>query len=82
MSISSYAKENQMKINFRKTKCMVFNTGILQDFQPEFNVEGNVMKVVDEMRILGLKITSNMKWSANTEHILIKAFRKLWMLRR
>ena len=34
------------------------------------------------MRILGLIITSDMKWSANTEHIVIKAFRKLWMLRR
>ena len=61
---------------------MVFNTGKLQDFQPELRVDDNEIQVVDEMRILGLIIRSDMKWSANTEHIVIRAFRKLWMLRR
>ena len=31
---------------------------------------------------LGVIITSDLKWSANTEFIVKKAFKKLWVLRR
>ena len=34
------------------------------------------------MRILGLIIRSDLKWSSNTEHITVKAFKRLWVLRR
>ena len=34
------------------------------------------------MRILGLVIRSDMKWSSNSEHIMAKALQRLWVLRR
>ena len=34
------------------------------------------------MRLLGVIIQSNMKWAANTDNMVKKAFKKLWVLRR
>ena len=34
------------------------------------------------MRILCVVIRSDMKWSSNSEHIVVKAFHRLWVLRR
>ena len=31
---------------------------------------------------MGLIIRSDMKWSSNTEHIVLKAYKRLWILRR
>ena len=82
VSLDNYAKENDMKLNFKKTKFMIFNSGKLLDFMPDFSLDGNQIEVVEEMRILGLIIRSDMKWSSNTEHIVLKAYKRLWILRR
>jgi hypothetical protein len=34
------------------------------------------------MRILGIILTSDLRWEANTEHICKKAFKNMWALRR
>jgi hypothetical protein len=81
-SLNQYAKDNDMKLNFNKTKLMVFNTGKVLDFMPNFNLDGNEIEVVEEMRILGLIIRTDMKWSSNTEHIVLKAYKRLWIIRR
>ena len=76
ISLSTYANENDMKLNFKKTKLMVFNTGKLME------LECHEIEVVKETRILGFTIRSDMRWSSNTDHIVIKAYKKLWILRR
>ena len=35
-----------------------------------------------ELKWLGLIIRSDLKWSSNTEHIISKAYKRLWMVRR
>ena len=82
LSIEEYAKNNEMKINNKKTKLMVFNPCRSKDFMPEMQLGGVELEVVEEMRLLGVIITPDMKWAANTEHIVKRAFSKLWMLRR
>ena len=49
---------------------------------PNFELDRNDLEVVEEMKILGLIIRSDLKWSSNTEHIIEKAYKRLWMLRR
>ena len=81
-SLNNYAKENDMKLNFKKTKLMLFNAVKSMDFMPNFQLDGHELEVVEEMKILGLILRTDMQWSSNTEHIVIKAFKKLWILRR
>ena len=48
----------------------------------DFELEGNPIEVVSEMKLLGLYITSDMKWRTNTTKMVSKASKKLWILRR
>ena len=47
-----YAKANDMIINQKKTKLMIFNPCTSKDFMPDFNLEGNDLEVVEEVRLL------------------------------
>ena len=76
------ADANEMKINYKKTKVMIFNPCTSIDFQPQFVLEDNELEVVDEMRVLGLIIRSDMRWSSNTESSVSRANKKLWVVRR
>ena len=77
-----FTKENEMKINTGKTKIMVFNTQKVRDFYPTMYIENTQIEVVEELKLLGVKITSDLKWNSNTEYITKRGYKKLWMLRR
>ena len=61
---------------------MLFNTSRINDFTPTISINGTELEVVDEMKLLGVMITNDVKWSKNTEYITKKGFRWLWMMRR
>ena len=77
-----YADNNDMKINFNKTKAMIFNPCTSIDFQPELALDNHEIEVVEEMRLLGVMITSDMKWASNTHHMVTRGNKKLWVIRR
>ena len=77
-----YADANDMKINAKKTKLMIFNPCVSKDFQPDFNLEGKDLECVDETKLLGVVVRTDLKWHSNTETMVKKAFKKLWMLKR
>ena len=77
-----YASQNKMKINYKKTKVMLFNQCKNWDFMPLLELEGNELELVEEMKILGIVVSSDMKWAANTEYIVQKGYNRLWILRR
>ena len=77
-----YADENDMKLNFKKTKMMIFNPCTSIDFMPQFVLDDQEIEVVEEMRVLGITITSDMKWATNTNIMVTRANKKLWVLRR
>jgi hypothetical protein len=61
---------------------MVFNPCIAWDFMPELKLDNQELEMVEEMRLLGVIVRSDMKWSSNTEHMLVRAYKRLWSLRR
>ena len=63
---------------------MLFNAARQYDFMPEIKVRDEIqnIEVVEEFKLLGVKITSDLKWDANTISITKKAYQRLWMLRR
>ena len=77
-----YARENDMKINYKKTKMIVFNPCTSIDFQPEFTLGGHDLEVLEEIRLLGIIVRSDLKWHSNTENLVQKSNKRLWMLRR
>ena len=80
--LAVYANTNEMKINQNKSKVMLFNTSYKNDFTPEIEINGVVLEVVEQMKLLGVMITSDLKWRANTEFITKKAYKRLWLIKR
>ena len=78
----TYSRENEMKINKEKTKIMLFNTAKKRDFSPIFDIEGEKIEVVEKYKLLGVQITSDLKWNENTLYVTKRGYTKLWILRR
>ena len=80
--LSNYATENEMKINHKKTKSMLFNTAKKRDFTPRLTIESETIDLAEELKLLGVKITSDLKWHSNTSYITKKGYSRLWLIRR
>ena len=62
---------------------MLFNSKVKTDFQPElFLQDGKQIELVDEIKLLGIILTSDLKWEKNTKHIIRKAYKQMWMVKR
>ena len=80
--LKKYAEDHGMKINEEKTKLMLFNKATSVDVLPQVEIsEGNLIEVVDEMKLLGIMITSDLKWKSNTNYMVARCYQKMWMLR-
>ena len=75
-------EQNEMRLNFKKTKLITFNPCTTIDFMPEISLDGHDLEVVDEIRLLGIILRSDMKWISNTKNMITKANKRLWILRR
>ena len=81
-NVSEFAEINQMKINQTKTKVMLFNRATSLDFQPSIHIENSLLDVVEETKLLGVIVSSNLKWSKHVNYIRRKCFAKMWGIRR
>ena len=77
-----YALKNKMVLNPKKTKLMLFNPAKRFDFMPSFKINNDEIELVEETKLLGLVIRSDMSWQSNTEHMVKRCNSKLWILRR
>ena len=86
MDLYDYSVQHEMKVNIGKTQVMLFNNRKSYDFTPKLSIPGleigEYLEVVETKKLLGIIITSDLKWSANTEFICKKGYNRLWMLRR
>ena len=81
--INAFTRENEMVINTQKTKVMLFNKSKRIDFTPNLSiVPGESLETVDEIKLLGVKITPDLKWKTHVEYICKRAFTQLWSIRR
>ena len=83
LKIQNFTLNNRMVINEKKSNLMVFNKSRKIDFLPEFAFKnGNNLEVVDRTRLLGVIISSDIRWQANTLSMCSGAMAKMWLLRR
>ena len=82
MKTQDYALENEMRINYEKTKVMLFNPCRTLDFDPSMVLNGHPINQVKETKLLGLLVSNDLKWSSNTSYLVKKAYKRLWILRR
>ena len=81
--VEKFTVENKMKINEQKTKIMIFNRSKRLDFPPEFSFQsGEILEYLHETKLLGIELSSTLKWFKNTAAIYKKAMGRMWLLRR
>ena len=82
--LEAFTTRKLLRIKEKKTEVMKFNFSKSCDFPPELRIKGfeQNLAVATETKLLGLILSNDLKWSANTEYICKKAFKKMWTLRR
>ena len=80
--IATSAEYHDMKLNLSKSKVIPFNFTRKHQFTPELFLDGTLLEVVKETKLLGLTISSSCNWDANTKEIVAKGNSRLWFLRR
>ena len=81
--LKTYTHEHQMRVNEHKTKVILFNSALKYDFQPNLALDADSpLEVVEEIRLLGVQVKSDLSWCSNTASMCKKAYARIWMLRR
>ena len=62
---------------------MIFNKSRKYDFPPEYKFrDGQILDVLEETKLLGIQLTTDLRWFSNTKEIFSKAMSRMWLLRR
>ena len=78
-----FTKENQMKVNMKKTKIIPFNFTKTRDFIPELSFPGgDSLEVIYQTKLVGVIVDSSLSWGPHIEYTLKNASKKLWLLIR
>ena len=81
--IDDFTVKNQMKISTSKSKVMIFDKSRNLDFPPEIAFKnGELLECIETTKLLGVYLTSDLKWQENCSQIFKKAMSKMWLLRR
>ena len=80
---SEYCRLSKMSINQQKSKCMIFDRAQKYDMMPKLNLTVDTkMEVVEEIRLVGFKLWSDLRTTSNTNYIVKRAWKKMWIIRR
>ena len=69
-------------INHAEVKCHIMHISFLKN-QPEFpkfTLNGEEINTADKMKLLGVTIQSNLSWDIQTNHMISRASRRMYML--
>ena len=82
-SVIKLSVDRKMLLNPLKTKAMIFNTLRNHDVLPQIATgDGSNIEVVEEQKILGFILRSDLKTISNTEYICKRAYQRMWVIRR
>ena len=71
--LTEFANQHEMVINADKMKAMLFNSARKWDFMPQIeNGSGEYLEVLEELKSLGVIVSTNMTWHSNTKYICSK----------
>ena len=80
--INTWTKNQKMKINQTKTKKMIFNYTKKYQFNTRLHINDDNLETVEQTKLLGTIMKSDLKWDLNTKHITQKSFARMEMLRK
>ena len=79
--IMKFTNHQKMELNLKKCKEMLIDLRRNKTAIPLTNIENNTIERVTSYKLLGLWIDDNMKWNTNTDKIVKKAAKHLFLLK-
>ena len=73
--VTDWFIENGMKANPNKYQAIVF--GNKTDAPVSFNIKGNILKCINDVKLLGINIDSNLNFDEHIKSICTKASRQI-----
>ena len=81
-SISDWTEKMKMKLNHKKSSIMVFNFTEKYQFSSRLSMEETRLEFVQQCKLLGVIITSDLRWDENTKYLVKKANSRMELLRK
>ena len=80
--ITNWTNKKKMKLNTDKSKIMIFNFTHNHQFTTRVSLDNVNLEVVNETKLLGTHITSDLKWDLNTHNLVKKGNARMMLLRK
>ena len=80
--IQQWTQHNKMKLNGKKTKLMVINFTRNYQFSSRIYLENELIEIIEETKLLGCVLSSDLKFHKNTELMTKKAFSRMTLLQK
>ena len=71
-----------MELNIDKSNIMLFNFTLNHQFTTKIGFKEQAVQIVDEKKLLGTIITSDLKWHKNTKYLVKKAYARMQILHK
>ena len=71
--ICMWTKQNKMEVNAKKSQAMIFNFTRNFQFSSRIKMENQVIDIVSETKLLGVKVDDNLCWDKNTSSLVRRA---------
>ena len=80
--IEEWTRKNKTLLNTKKSNYMIFNFSDNHRFATRMYLEDNILENVGETKLLGTIVSSDLKWTKNTEMLIKKAYQRMQMLHK
>ena len=81
-SIEDWTEQNKMKLNVKKSQVMIFNFTKEFQFSTRLYMENTLLEIIPQTKLLGTILSSDLKWYANTEMLITKAYKRMMILHK
>ena len=82
-SLNKYCRQSKLKISQEKNKYMLFNRAKKHCFSPHLSLEpGQNLEMLEEIKLVGYQLKSDLCTISNTQYIVKRAWRRMWVIRR
>ena len=79
-SIQKWTSDRMMVLNEKKTKNIIFNFSKERQFTTDIKLKNETLEVVNETKLLGVYITTDLRWNRNTEYLVKDANKRMRVL--
>ena len=78
--ISQWTEQNLMELNAKKSKTILFNFSKNHQFATNLKLKNQKLEMINETKLLGLIITSDLRWDKNVDYLVKDANKRMLML--